>query len=101
MRPPLRPIHRKPRLPDTRELVVEVLVFLGEDPERLRRFLNSSGLDIADLRRVAATSAFAESLLDHLCSDEPLLVAFAETKGYDPASIEQARQALAPPPFEG
>ena len=88
-------------MPDTPTLVVEVLVFLGDDPERLERFLGSSGLDIADLRRMAATQAFAESLLDHLCSDEPLLVAFAETKGYDPASVERARQGLAPPPFEG
>ena len=88
-------------MPDTPTLIVEVLTFLADDPERLERFLASSGLDVADLRRAAATPAFAESLLDHLCSDEPLLVAFAGTKDYEPASIERARQALAPPPFEG
>ncbi len=88
-------------MPDAAALVVEVLTFLGDDPERLDRFLAMSGLSIGDLRAVAATPVFAESLLDHLCSDERLLVAFAESKGYDPASIEQARQALAPPPIEG
>ncbi len=80
--------------------MAEGLAFLAEDAERLDRFLALSGLDLGDLRRVAATSAFAEALLDHLCQDEALLVAFADTKGYDPAAIERVRQSLAPPPFE-
>ena len=102
MRPPVSPVIRsKPRTPDREALVIEVLTFLGEDPERLDRFLTMSGLGMGDLRAVAATPAFAESLLDHLCSDERLLVSFAETKGYDPAAIERVRQSLAPPPFEG
>ena len=102
MRPPLsRPIHRTPRLPDTGTLTVEVLTFLGEDPERLDRFLAKSGLAIDDLRRVAGTPPFAESLLDHLCADERLFLPFAAARGYDPASIEHLRRSLAPPPFDG
>ena len=101
MRPPLaRPVHRKPRLPDIETLSVEVLTFLAEEPERLDGFLSSSGLGIGDLRAVAVTPAFAESLLDHLCSDERLLVPFAEDKGYDPASIERLRQSMTPSSFE-
>ena len=101
MRPPLsHPLQRKPRPPAVGDLVAEVLAFLAEDTERLDRFMALSGLDIGDLRRVAGTSAFAESLLDHLCQDESTLVTFATTKGYDPASIERVRQTLAPPPFE-
>ncbi len=97
MRSPLqRIIHKKLRLPDTTTLVVEVLSFLGEDPERLERFLTLSGLSVGDVRRVASMPGFAESLLDHLCSDERLLVVFADTKDYDPTAIDQARQALAP-----
>ncbi len=102
MRPPISPfIRTKSRTPDREALVVEVLTFLSDEPERLERFLTMSGLGMGDLRAVAAAPAFAESLLDHLCSDERLLVAFAKTKGYDPASIERLRQSLAPPPFEG
>ena len=96
-----RSIHRKPRLPETGTLVAEILTFLGDDPERIGRFLALSGLDVGDLRRVCVTAVFAESLLDHLCAQESLLVAFAETKGYDPASLEAVRQSLAPPPLEG
>lgn len=98
MRPPLsRPIHRKQRAPNLNALVVEVLTFLGDDPERLDRFLASSGLSASDLRGAAATSAFAEGLLDHLCSDERLLVRFAGLQGYDPGAIERLRLTLAPP----
>ncbi len=101
MRPTVSPfIRTKSRIPDREALVIEILTFLGEDSKRMDRFLTLSGLGMGDLRAVAATPAFAESLLDHLCSDEPLLVAFAETQAYDPASIERVRQSLAPPPFE-
>ena len=102
MKPPWpRSVHRKLRLPAIETLVAEALVYLGEDPERIARFLASSGLDVSDLRRVASGPAFAESLLDHVCQDEMLLVAFAESRNYDPADIERLRQSLTPPPPDG
>ena len=102
MRPPLsRSIHRKPRLPDAETLIIEVLTFLGDNSDGLERFLISSGLALGDVRTVAGTPVFAESLLEHLCADERLLVAFANGRGYDPAAIELLRQSFTPPLFEG
>lgn len=102
MKPPtFRPPSGTRTPVDDDRLVADTLVFLGEDAERLDRFLATSGLAVADLRRAARSPAFAESLLDYLCGDERLLVAFADEKGYDPAAVERVRQSLAPPPFEG
>lgn len=100
MTPPRRSIHNEVRLPDADALVVEILTFFGGDPERLEGFLSSSGATTGDLRAAIALPTFAESLLDHLCSDERLLVPFADAYGYDPASIDRVRQSLAPQPFE-
>ena len=40
------------------ELAVAALAFVAQEPERLRRFLDLSGLDPADLRQAAAERAF-------------------------------------------
>ncbi len=78
-------------------LAVEALSFLGTDPDRLERFLSLCGLSVANLRQAAAEPGFLTALLDHLASDESLLLAFAAQCGRDPAEIGRARTALAPP----
>ena len=91
-----RPIRR---IPD--DFVASGLAFLAADAERFDRFLALTGLDVAALRTAATSRGFAESLLDYLCSDERLLLAYAADSGSDPADIEAMRQSLAPAPFDG
>jgi len=93
-------VFKKPIRPDPEALVAALLVFLAADEERFSRFLALTGLLAGDLRGLASTPGFAESLLDYVSSDETLLCAFAEDTGHNPREIEAARLALAPPPFE-
>ena len=78
-------------------LAIEALGFLASDMERLEPFLSLTGIDISNLRRVAAQASFLVAVLDHLAGDESLLLAFAANGGHNPADIERARQTLAGP----
>lgn len=78
-------------------LAIEALGFLASDIERLEPFLSLTGIDIANLRQVAADPSFLTAVLEHLASDETLLLAFAANAGHDPADIDRARQMLAGP----
>ena len=83
------------------DFVASALAFLAADVGRFDRFLSLTGLDVAELRTLATTRSFAESLLDYVCSDSRLLLAYAADSGRDPAAIETLRQSLAPAPFDG
>jgi hypothetical protein len=68
--------------------------FLAEDPDRLARFLALTGLSPAELRAGLAQPAFLGAVLDHLLSDEALLLAFAEAAGLAPELPAAARRLL-------
>ena len=78
-------------------IAIEVLTFLAGDPARLDRFLALSGVGLNNLRAAAAEPGFLAAILDHLASNEPLLLAFAANAGHDPATIAKARDILSPP----
>ena len=59
-------------------LALRALAFLAEDPERLGRFLALSGMGPAELRTRASDPALLGGVLDHLLSDERLLLAFLD-----------------------
>jgi len=70
------------------------LLFLVEDQMRLHRFMRDTGLEPDELRARAGECDLLAAVLDHLSSDESLLLVFAAEAGLDPASIMQARYAL-------
>lgn len=74
-------------LPSRKDLAVEVLGFLAEDPERLVPFMALTGSTPDLLRRTAASPAFTRAVLGYLASDEALLVAFAAAQGYPPERV--------------
>lgn len=76
------------------EMAIAALAFLADDPERLSRFLALSGLSADSLRQAAAAPGFLAAVLDHLESDDRLLVAFAEMQNCDPTRIGAARALL-------
>jgi len=75
-------------------LAVAAVAFLAADDERFGRFLALTGLDPLGVRAAAAQPGFLAGVLDHLGSDETLLLAFATHAGIDPSEIERARLAL-------
>ena len=82
---------------DADALLPELLAFLADDPNRLTQFLTASGLDLAQLRDVATEPGFYLGLLDFLCANEPLLIAFAAEQKLTPESLERERQRLSQP----
>ena len=58
-----------------RALADDVLVWLAADPGALGAFLAATGLAPGDLRARLGDPDLARAVLDHLLSDEPLLLA--------------------------
>jgi Protein of unknown function (DUF3572) len=78
-------------------IAIEVLTFLAGNPARLDRFLALSGIGLDNLRAAAGEAGFLAAILDHLASDESLLLAFAADTWHAPAMIAKARDILSPP----
>src|ERR1700754_4508045 len=76
-------------------LAIQALGFIAQDGDRLGRFLALTGMGPGELRSGARDPHFLSGVLDYVCGDEELLVAFAEHAGVDPGRIEIARRALA------
>jgi hypothetical protein len=80
-------------------LAVEALGFIVAEPERLEKFVSLHGLTPANLRDAAAEPGFFAAVLDHLASDEALLLSFAANAGHPPEAVLSARNSLQPPDF--
>ena len=78
-------------------LAIAALGFLAGERERIERFLALSGLGPESLRAAARDPRFLVGVLDHVASDEDLLLAFADERGIDPQEIDRARDVLAGP----
>ena len=79
-------------------LAIDALSFLASDSGRLEPFLSLSGLDPGSLRAAAASPGFLAGVLDHVCGNESLLLAFAANAGHSPADIARAHALLVGPP---
>ena len=75
-------------------LAILALGFLAGDPERLGRFLSLAGIGPESVRQAARDPEFLAGVLDHVTSDEPLLLAVAEHAGVKPEAVMRARAAL-------
>jgi Protein of unknown function (DUF3572) len=75
-------------------LAIAALNFLAGEFERLERFLALTGLGPQSLRAAAREPSFLLGVLDHVASDEALLLAFAQENGIDPEAVGRARDAL-------
>ena len=75
-------------------LAIQALAFIAEDPEKLSRFLDMTGITPDEIRAAAGEPGFLAGVLEHMLTDESLLVAFADSAGIDPAVIARARDAF-------
>lgn len=76
------------------KLAISALGFMAQDPERLGEFLSLTGIGPDMIRKAATDPQFLVGVLDHVASDEPLLLAVAEHAGVRPQDIERAQVAL-------
>ena len=79
-------------------LAIAALNFLAGEFERLERFLALTGLGPQSLRAAAREPSFLLGVLDHVASDEALLLTFAQEIGIEPEAVGRARDALAERP---
>lgn len=75
-------------------VATQALSFLASDPERLGRFLALSGLDPSTIRHASRGPGFLPAVLDHVLSDERLLLDFAASTGARPETVAEARKAF-------
>jgi len=75
-------------------LAVQALAFIAEDDSRLSAFVASTGIAVQSIRAAAREPNFLAGVLEHILSDDTLLIAFAEGAGINPAEVPRARQAL-------
>jgi hypothetical protein len=74
------------------DLAVRLIVFLSGRQDDLERFLSASGMVPGELRSNICDVGFQQGLLDYVMSNEPLLLAFCEETGDDPADIARLTQ---------
>jgi hypothetical protein len=75
-------------------LAIAALSFLASEPERFDRFLSLIGIGPGDVREAAQEPHFLAGVLEHISSDEQMLVEFAKHAEIKPAEVEHARAAL-------
>jgi len=75
-------------------LAIQALTFIAGDGERLGRFLATTGIGPAEIRAAAREPGFLAGVIDHLASDERLLLAFCSETGISPADFAKAHAAL-------
>lgn len=76
------------------EIAVAALGFLAADGERLGAFLAAAGLSVEGLRTAAASPGFLAGVMDHLASDERLLLAFSREFGAAPEVVLEGWRLL-------
>ncbi len=84
------PLSRK----EAEEIAIRALSFLAGDPERISRFMALSGMDPADIAENASSAFFQTALLEHLLSDETLLLTFCGNENIAPELIAPAHHIL-------
>jgi len=72
-------------------LAIQALAFIAEDGAHLAGFLNATGIEPGAIRAAARDRDFLAGVLDYVLGDEPLLLAFADSAGIDPAEVARRR----------
>ena len=75
---------------DAQIIALKALAFLASDGDRISRFMGVTGLTPQEIRAQAAETAFLGGVLEHLRSDQSLLLVFAESENIIPGLIDAA-----------
>ncbi len=94
------PPYKKITAEEAESVALAAFMELARDDERLTRFLDMTGLRPETIRAAAATPGFHAAVLDHVASDEPLLLEIAKALETKPERIMEARHTLTPSEFE-
>jgi len=88
-------VKRKTMSADEAEAIgFSALAFLAEDLTRLAAFLGASGLGPADLKAGSRDPQVLAGVLDHVRSDESMLLVFTSDKRVANEAVEMAHAVL-------
>ena len=85
---------RAASLDEAEAVALRAVGFLASDHSYMADFLSRSGVSPDALADLVENHEFLTGVLDHLLSDESLLLAFCGNAGIDPSDILPARNAL-------
>jgi hypothetical protein len=77
---------------DAEAVAIRALDGLAASPERLGGFLALTGLSPQSIRDVASSPGFLAAVLDHVTSDEPLLMEISAETGISTEAFAAARE---------
>lgn len=81
---------------EAERLALAALDFLVGDEDRLYGFLDRTGLQPETIRKAAASPGFLAAVLDHVASDDALVLALAGALAVKPERVMEAREMLSP-----
>lgn len=82
------------RYVDPAALAIKAITFIGSDRERLRTFLDATGIEPHALRATASLPSFLPSVLDYILDNDRLVLGLASFAGIEPEAIWRARNEL-------
>ena len=83
-----------PSAGEAEAIAAGALAFLAEEPERLLRFMEATGVEPATLSARAGSAEVLEAALNFLLADESALLTFAAGAGIAPERIAPALAVL-------
>ncbi|HZL32109.1 MAG TPA: DUF3572 domain-containing protein [Pseudolabrys sp.] len=81
-------------------LAIQALTYLGEDPERLGRFLTVTGIGPDRIRAASGEPGFLAGVLAYIASDEQLAAEFTALVSCGQGDIARAHEAMGGNPWE-
>ncbi|HEY7749755.1 MAG TPA: DUF3572 family protein [Aestuariivirgaceae bacterium] len=75
-------------------IALRALAFLAKDPKRISRFLDLTGTDPSTIATLATQTDFQKAVLDHLLSEESMLLEFCTNESIDPTLPSKASEIL-------
>jgi hypothetical protein len=91
---PTGPARRTRQAIDPDFIAIQALTFIASNPDHAERFLALSGIGFGDLRQAAADPGFLLGVMDHVVSDEPLLLLVAAEAGVAPEAVVEAHDRM-------
>ena len=76
-------------------LAIKPLAYISQSESEMAKFLTLTGIAVADVIRLKENLKFLGGVLDFMCADESLLLAFCASENFAPEQIQAARHHLA------
>jgi Protein of unknown function (DUF3572) len=96
----LGPKKQRANAVDAETLAAEGLAFLADDESRLIRFMTETGMDPSVLSANAGSHDVLLAVIEHIASDESMLLVFAASRSIKPETVMEAAVLLQGRPYE-